>query len=177
MILYAARHGQTQWNAENKVCGRTDQPLTEQGIAQARQLAEALADKGIQRIISSPLQRAAHMARIVSERCGAPVEIDARLIEQDYGIYEGVDRKDPGFLENKRHFAWKYPGGESMMQVAHRVYSLLEDIKARYAGQTVLLVCHGGICRVIRTYFIDMTNGEYFHYSPENAQVEAYELT
>lgn len=120
--------------------------------------------------------RARQTAGAVAEKCGLPVLVDDRLIEQDYGIYEGVDRYDSGFLSNKRHFAWKYPGGESMMQMAHRVYSLLEDVKRDYAGKNVLLVCHGGVCRVIRTYFEDMTNEQYFHYCEENANIREYEL-
>ena len=54
------------------------------------------------------------------------MEIDERLIEQNYGIYEGVDRNDAVFLNNKRNFAYRYPCGEFMMQVAYRVYGLLE---------------------------------------------------
>ena len=84
MKLYVARHGQTQWNAENKVCGRTDQPLTEVGISQAQALAEKAENLGIDLIIASPLQRAYRMAEIVGARCGAQVLTDERLIEQNY---------------------------------------------------------------------------------------------
>lgn len=176
MKLYVARHGQTQWNAENKVCGRTDQPLTEVGIAQAEALAEKAAELGIDLILSSPLQRAYRMAQIIGECCGAELRTDERLIEQNYGIFEEVDRKDPGFLANKRQFAVRYPGGESMMDMAGRIYPLLGEIREKYSEKTVLLACHGGVCRVIRTYFLPMTNEEYFAYSPENCSLECYEL-
>lgn len=176
MRLYAARHGQTGWNAQNRVCGRTDLPLTETGIGQAEKLAEMAKPLSLDLIISSPMLRARQTSRIVSEACGVPVIVDERLIEQDYGIYEGVDRRDAGFLENKSHFALRYPGGESMMQVAHRVYGLLEDVKKEHDGKAVLLVCHGGVCRIINTFFEDMTNSEFFHYSPDNASIRAYEL-
>jgi len=62
------------------------------------------------------------------------MQVDERLIEQNYGIYEGVDRKDEAFLKNKRDFAYKYPNGESMMQVAYRVYGLLNEIKEKVLG-------------------------------------------
>lgn len=176
MKLYVARHGQTQWNAENKVCGRTDLPLTEVGITQAEALAEKTADLGIDLILTSPLQRAHTMAQIIARRCGAEVLTDERLIEQNYGIFEGVDRKNPDFLANKRQFAVRYPGGESMMDMAGRIYPLLEEIRERYAGKRVLLACHGGVCRVIRSFFVPMTNEEYFAYSPENCSLECYEL-
>ena len=63
-----------------------------------------------------------------------------------------------------------------MMQVAGRVYPLLAEIKEKYADKNVLLVCHGGVCRVIKTFFEDMTNEEYFNYSPDNAFVAEYDL-
>jgi probable phosphoglycerate mutase len=176
MKLYVARHGQTQWNAENKVCGRTDLPLTETGIHQARALSEKAADLGIDLILTSPLDRAHTMARIIADRCGAEVKVEERLIEQDYGVFEGVDRQDPGFLANKRQFAVRYPGGESMMDMAGRLYPLLREIREKYPEKCVLLACHGGVCRVIRTFFVPMTNEEYFSYSPENCSLECYEL-
>lgn len=176
MRIYVARHGQTQWNVEEKVCGRTDLPLTEEGRKQAQTLAEKAAGYDLDLIIASPMIRARQTAGAVAEKCGVPVIVDPRLIEQNYGIFEGVDRFDPGFLANKRQFAYKYPGGESMMQVAYRVYSLLEDVKRQYQGKNVLLVCHGGVCRVIRTYFEDMTNEEYVQYCEDNAAIREYTL-
>ena len=176
MKLYVARHGQTRWNAENMVCGRTDLPLTEVGIAQAQALAEKAADLEIDLILTSPLDRAHTMARIIADRCGAEVQVEERLIEQNYGVFEGVDRQNPGFLANKRQFAVRYPGGESMMDMAGRLYPMLREIKEKYPEKTVLLACHGGVCRVIRTFFMPMTNEEFFAYSPENCSLECYEL-
>lgn len=176
MRLFAARHGQTQWNVDNKICGVTDVPLTEEGWAQARALAEKTVDLELDLVICSTMLRAKQTASAVAEKLNIPVIEDPRLVEQNYGIYEGMDRKTPGFLENKRHFAVRYPGGESMMDVAHRIYGLLEDVKRDYAGKNVLLVCHGGVLRLVRSYFEPMTNEEYFHYSPGNADIREYEL-
>lgn len=176
MRFYVARHGETEWNVLNKVCGRTEVELTEKGIEQAEELAHKLKYKNIYVIISSPMKRAVRTSGIIAEKLGADVVTDDRLIEQDYGIYEGVDRRDEGFLGNKRNFAYRYPGGESMMQVAYRTYGLLEELKLRYSGKNVLIVCHGGVCRVINTYFRDMTNEEFFRYSLDNCGVEEYEV-
>jgi len=176
MKLFFTRHGETEWNALNKICGLTDIGLTEKGVLQAKELAEKLVDKKIDIIIASPMKRAQSTAKIIAEKCQAPIFTDSRLIEQNYGVYEGEDRKCEGFLNNKRNFAYKYPQGESMMQVAARVYSLIDEIKDKYADKTVLCVCHGGVCRVANTYFRDVTNDEYFHYSLENCGLEEYEL-
>ena len=176
MILYVARHGQTEWNAANRVCGVTDIALTEKGIAQAQELALKVKEKNVAVILSSPLKRAVMTSRIISETCHIPVVTDDRLIEQDYGILEGVDRNDDRFLTNKRHFACRYPAGESMMQVAARVYPLLDEIKTMYKGKNVLILSHGGVCRIMKTYFEDMTNEEFFHYRLQNCELAEYHL-
>ena len=176
MRLFIARHGQTQWNVENKICGRTDVPLTALGQEQAKALAENARGLKLDRIIASPLLRAKQTAAAVAEVCGLPVEYDDRLMEQEYGIYEAKSTSDPGFLENRRQFAYRYPGGESMMQVAVRVYNLLEDVKKQHSDENVLLVCHNGICRVIHSYFCDVTNEEFSQFAVENASIREYEL-
>jgi probable phosphoglycerate mutase len=176
MKIYIARHGQTEWNRLNKICGLTDDELTELGREQAEMLAESLKDKNISVIIASPLKRARITAGYVSEKINIPIITDDRLIEQNYGVFEGTNRKGADFLANKRNFAYRYPQGESMMQVAHRTYGLLDEIREKYAGKDVLLVCHGGVARVMRTYFLDMTNDEFFNYSMENATFETFEM-
>ncbi len=176
MRIYVARHGQTQWNAENKTCGTTDLPLNELGLEQAELLAQRTKDLKIDVIISSTMLRARQTAAPIAALHGLTVLEDSRLVEQNYGIYEGKSRFDEGFLANKRHFAYRYPGGESMLDVGYRIYSLLEEVKVKYAGKNVLLVCHGGVCRLIRSYFEDMTNDEYYHYSEPNAAVREYIL-
>ena len=175
-MLYIARHGQTIWNAQNKVCGITDVDLTEEGKEQARDLALAVADKDIDVILSSPLKRAVETCQIVSDICNIPFETDDRLIEQNYGSYEGADRKEEAFLNNKRNFAYKYPGGESMMQVACRVYGLIDEIKSKYKDKNVLFISHGGVCRIVNTYFRDMANDEFFNYTLSNGELEVYEI-
>ena len=103
-------------------------------------------------------------------------EVGKVMIEQNYGIFEGLDRKNPDFLANKRQFATRYPGGESMLDMAGRIYPLLREIKEKYPDKTVLLACHGGVCRVIRSFFLPMTNEEFASYSPENCSLECYKL-
>ncbi len=176
MKLYVARHGQTVWNAQNKVCGITDIELTEKGIEQAKELAATVQNYNIDIVLSSPLKRAVATSKIVADKNNIAMHIEERLAEQNYGIYEGVDRKDDSFLTNKRNFAYKYPQGESMMQVAYRIYGLMDKIKEQYRGKNILIISHGGVCRIIRTYFKDMTNDEFFNYTLGNGKVEQYEL-
>lgn len=176
MKLYIARHGETPWNVENRVSGRTDVPLTEKGVEQARLLARNAMGKGIEVLLSSPLLRARQTAQAVSEAIGVPIELDERLIELDFGSFEGGPRSDPEFQYTRAQFPTRYPGGESAFQLAQRVYSCLEDVKRKYAGKTVLLVCHGGVCRMVRSYFMDLTNDEYSYYFAPNAELVEYDM-
>ena len=91
-------------------------------------------------------------------------------------------------MYSKSQFARRYPGGgESMMQLAARLYPLIDEVRAAGGPGNVLFVCHGGVCsvllvchgsiaRVIHTYFEDMTNEEFVRYSAPNCQLEEYEL-
>ena len=94
MKLFIARHGETAWNLENRVSGRTDVPLTEKGLQQAQTLARNAVGRGIEVIIASPLLRARQTAQAVSDAIGVEVQIDERLMELDFGIFEGAPRTD-----------------------------------------------------------------------------------
>lgn len=176
MKLYVTRHGQTAWNRENIVCGTTDISLDETGMEQARETGRKLRDVPFDRVICSPMLRARQTARLILEGREVPMTLDRRIREQDYGVFEGTCRLAQEFLEYKRHFARRYPGGDSQMTTAQRVYDFLEDVGRRFPKETVLVVCHGGICRIIETYFHDMTNEEFFHFRMGNCEVREYDL-
>ncbi len=177
MKLYVTRHGQTEWNADDRISGVTDIALTEEGIRQAQEMAQKAKQAGdIDRIIASPLQRAQMTARIAADALGLPVQTDDRLREWDYGSFEGKSRHTKGFAETKAEFGVKMPdGGESVFQVVQRTYNLLDDVRRLYPDENVLLVCHGGICRVIDTYFYDMTVHRFMHFFMGNCELRVYE--
>ena len=173
--VYFARHGETVWNVENKICGMTDSPLTEKGRAQAAQLGEAVKNSGIvlDEILYSPLSRAADTAKAIAAATGIPARPEPRLREQCFGRYEGTPRDGAEFKISKTHFADRYSGGESMLQLAQRIYDLLDELKAD-EGKTYLLVAHNGIARVVRSYFCDMTNEEYAAFGIKNCEFVEY---
>ena len=174
--LYVTRHGLTEFNVQERVCGATNLPLTETGLQQAREMAEnALAFGDIQRIIASPMLRAQQTAQAVSEALQLPIETDDRLREWDYGSFEGKSRHTSGFPEAKAEFGVKMPdGGESVFQVVHRAYSLLDELKD--TELTTILVCHGGVARVIDSYFYDMTVDRFMHFFMGNCEIKCYEF-
>ena len=176
--VYFVRHGQTVWNVENKICGATDIELTELGHRQAVETGEKILAEGIQadEILYSPLVRAAETARHISEITKIPRRMEPRLREQNFGKWEGTSRHGAEFQKAKEDFCCRYDGGESMLQLAQRVYNLLDEIKAQAGEKTYILVTHNGISRVIQSYFFDMTNAEYAAFGVENCAVRRYEF-
>ena len=176
--FYFARHGQTVWNVENKICGATDIGLTENGRQQARELGKKILDEQIHidEILYSPLSRAADTARYVSEITGIPARMEPRLKEQNFGKWESTPRGGAEFKVAKQSFACSYEGGESMLRLAQRIYNLLDEIKAQSEEKTYILVAHNGIARVVQSYFTDMTNEEFAGYGVKNCEVVRYDF-
>lgn len=175
--LYFARHGQTVWNAENKICGATDIPLTALGHEQAEELGRLIAakDYGIDEILYSPLRRAADTARHIHEITGIPLRVEPRLKEQNFGKWESTPRDGAAFQAAKAQFVNRNQGGESMMQMAQRIYNLLDELEAQSQEKSYLLVAHNGIARIVQSYFYDMTNEEFAAFGIGNCQVLEYE--
>lgn len=176
MKIYSTRHGQTDFNRDDLILGTTDIELNKTGLRQAEELAEKIAEMScIDIIIASPMKRTMKTAMIVSEKTGLPMLTDVRLREWDYGRFEGKSRFTDGFAENKISYGVRMGvTGESLMQLSHRVYSALDDIIRQYEGKNVLVVSHGGVCRVIETYFHDMTTEEYSRWFMGNCEIISY---
>ena len=176
MKLLLTRHGETDWNRHNRVLGRTDAPLNDTGLAQAAALAEALRGVRLDAVYSSPLRRAGVIGDLVAGDHGLLCRTDPRLIELDYGSLEGALRDDPAYLAEKARLFARYPGGESYFDAAARVYPFLEELKERHPEDTVLVVTHNGICRMIASYFADMTREEFLSFGMKNCEVRTFTL-
>ena len=176
--LYFVRHGQTVWNVENKICGATDIELTDMGHEQAIKTGEEIRRQGIQidEILYSPLVRAAETARHISEVTGIPRRMEIRLKEQNFGKYESTPRDGAEFAKAKEVFAYRYDGGESMLQLCQRIYNLLDDLRVKADQKTYLLVAHNGIARAVNSYFFDMTNEEFARFGLKNCEVRRYDF-
>lgn len=171
-MIYVARHGETEWNELNKVLGRTDIALNDIGKKQAYKLAKTLSAKRIDIVYSSPLCRAVETSLIVAKDLEIECIIKGELIEQNFGIFEGVDRDDPEYQKAKREYFMRYKGGESFLDVAARVYPFIESLESQ--NKNILLVTHGGVCRMISSYFNDLSNEEFVTFVQGNCQVLSY---
>jgi len=173
--IYFVRHGQTFWNAENKICGATDIGLTPLGHEQAVSTGKAILEAGItaDEILYSPLIRAKDTALHISSMTNIPAREEVRLKEQNFGKYESTPRDGKEFALAKRQFVNRYEGGESMLQLAQRIYNLLDELKED--DKIYILVAHNGIARVVQSYFYEMTNDEYGAFGINNCEILEYE--
>lgn len=147
--LALVRHGQTEWNRERRIQGRSNRPLNETGLAQAAAAALALGRAGGERapapwsgVVTSPLLRAARTAEVVAAALGLPApDRDAALLERDYGAAEGLrlaeaEARWPGLV---------IPGAEPAEALAARAAGALVRILAERPGAVV--VAHGALLR------------------------------
>jgi len=148
--VYLVRHGETVWNAERRIQGHSDSPLTEKGEQQARQVGERIKNAGITHIISSDLGRTRRTAEIIADACGCDITFDPRLRELNMGVLE-KRLLDELSAEEERWRAslvngtegGRIPQGESMTELAQRMQAALDDCLALPAGSRPLLVSHG----------------------------------
>ncbi|HLO92936.1 MAG TPA: histidine phosphatase family protein [Burkholderiaceae bacterium] len=150
--LVCVRHGQTEWNAQGRLQGQLDIPLNEQGLAQAEALALALQDESLDQVFCSDLQRCRETLAPLLARRGLPVQWHAGLRERCFGDFQGHTWAELGEREPEALQRWKSrdpdfaaPGGESLRVFSDRVLEVVRGLAARHAGQTLLLVTHGGV--------------------------------
>jgi probable phosphoglycerate mutase len=153
--LLLIRHGETAWNAEHRIQGSLDIPLSATGIWQAGRLAQRLAAERIDAIYASDLARAWLTAEPIAARLGLELRADTRLRERRFGIFEGhtldeIAARWPAELAawRERDPAWAMPDGESGAAFIERVNAALHDIAREWAGATVAVVAHGGVLDV-----------------------------
>jgi broad specificity phosphatase PhoE len=156
--LIVARHGETDWNRENRFQGHADPPLNELGRRQSEELAEALEGEGIARVYTSPLRRAAETAEIVAGRLGIEVELVEALREIDVGAWSGLTRDEVAERFPAEYTRWLeraphgFEDGESYEDLAARVMPALRRLADRHRSATILVVTHGGPSRVAQAH-------------------------
>ena len=177
-MIYVIRHGQTELNNVKALQGRSNLPLNDIGISQAEETAAKLRNIGVSfdQVYSSPLDRACKTARIISP--GKEPEIDERLIEMEYGPYEGVKLSE---LPEEVMFFFKdfvnHPvpeGMEPLSDVVARTGEFIEELKD--VEGNVLISTHAIAMKGILEYLTPGSNGSYWSKYIGNCEVYSFEL-
>lgn len=167
--IYFIRHGETDWNAARRYQGQADIPLNDIGREQARRNGQALRAllPGIAeaKYFASPLGRTLETMRIVRAQLGLDPDgftIDARLIELNYGHWEGqllsdLPRTDPQGLAARASdpFHWRPEGGENYADLTQRLTSWLAEL-----AEPCVVVSHGGVSRALRGLLVEAIRPE-----------------
>ncbi len=158
MKIILIRHGETLWNKEGRIQGKSDIELSAAGIEQARLLALSLKDQPIGAIHASPLKRALKTAEIINEFHRKEIQTHPELMEMDQGDFEGFSFKELMTCEKDFLNKWiadpasvRMPNGESLSELQVRAWRALETIIGK--EETALVVAHNFtiaaiICRI-----------------------------
>lgn len=165
--VFLIRHGVTDWHGEQKLLGQRDIPMNEDGLAQARAAAAALAGAGIIEVLSSPLLRAVQTAEIIGEAFGVQIARDPRLSDFRVGRWEGMTYADISATEEYKKYidnplTERIPGGESLLEVQARSVRAVEQALAdNPSGDAICVITHAGVVRLLLTHYLGSTPANY----------------
>lgn len=163
--LILLRHGQTEWNASDRMQGQIDTELSELGRRQAKDCAPDMACRDLVHIVSSDLKRAHDTALAVSDHAGLPVVTDPRLRETNLGEWEGLDHIQVDTMHPGARKEWRMdptftpPGGESKLEVGARALPVVHELfneREDWPGRTILLVAHGGLIAALTAAVLEL---------------------
>lgn len=150
MLIYCVRHGESAYNAEGRIQGQSNVPLSALGLRQAQALLHALEKLPIDAVYASPLNRALETARPIAEALILPVHTDERLMEINAGVFQDRLRSELAEVYPQEYARWKspdpdfrIPGGESRRDLMVRSKAAFKAIHAAGHRQA-LVVAHGG---------------------------------
>lgn len=189
MKLILIRHGQSQWNLENRFTGWKDVDLTEAGRAEARAAAEQIKNDHIDLAFTSKLVRAQHTLQIIQQENGwqdIPVVMDQALNERAYGDLEGLNKAETAkkFGDEQVHI-WRRsydvapPGGESLKDTYNRVIPYFKTfiLPQMQDGKNVLIVAHGNSLRSLVMFLEQLSPDEILQREIATGSPITYNLT
>ncbi len=181
--LILVRHGETDWNREDRIQGGLDIPLNGVGKKQAKDIALKLANTPIDHIFSSRLSRAYETAMEIARLHRLKVVTDGRLDELRQGKWEGMKTSEARILYSSLYSKWERyptsvtpPGGESVKEVSQRTQDFLEENIIPGQG-TGVIVAHKVINALIRSVLVEDNSLDLlWERLAQNAQIERFSL-
>lgn len=177
------RHGQTEWNRIERFRGRVDVPLNETGLAQAAATGRRIA-AGWQpaAVYASPLRRAVVTAQAIAQHFDLPVLPLDGLIDIDYGDWQGLTPEEARGRSPDLVDAWyaapetvRIPRGESLGDLRERAKAAIDGLVARHPGQTLVLVSHTVVNRVILLAVLRLGNERFWRLRQDNCTINVFE--
>lgn len=174
--VYLIRHGECAGNKENRIRGCVDFPLNENGVLQAHALAEAMKDKKIDYIYTSPLSRATSTAAILGEALGLPYEARGGFCNIHLGPWENRIKAELAVEEPEKWQTWLnqpeelvIEGGETLDQVRDRALAELNKIIAEHRGANIALIAHRGVLKPLMAGALGVQRPSYWRLHVDTA--------
>ena len=182
--IILVRHGQTEWNRVERFRGRADVPLNETGMAQARATGERVAAEWQPvAVYASPLSRAVKTAEAIAIHFNLPVQVYPGLADIDYGLWQGLTPDEVGVRWPDTLAAWyetphqaHIPEGETLDSLRARAMAAVAELSARHAGQTVVLVGHTVINRIILLGILGLGNDRFWRIRQDTCAINVFEV-
>jgi len=182
--IYLVRHGQTEWNKKLIFRGRIDIPLDEDGHREAEAIAEALKDKNIEAIYTSPLIRSIETAQPTASLFHLDIVPVEGFIDINYGDWEGLTfnevkerYKDHYAQWEKRPDLVRFPHGETLDEVRERSFSAFKDIVKENPGQSTLIIPHRVINKVLLCALLGLSNSHFWEVKQDTGCVNLIEYS
>ncbi len=181
--IILVRHGQTEWNRIERFRGRVDIPLNETGLAQAEATARRLAQRIRPAVIyTSPLGRCLQTADAIARATNAQVQVLEGIVDIDYGDWQGLTPEEAEKRDPFVYRTWlsapqtaRIPGGETLDQVRARALEALERTAERHRGQTIVVVSHKVVCKVLVCAMLGLDNSHFWRIEQDNAAINVFE--
>ncbi len=180
--LILVRHGQTEWNRVGRARGRIDIALNETGLAQAQAVAQRVAAFPLAAIYSSPLKRAMETARPAAQKSGLTVQPLEGLIDIDYGDWGGRSPAEVAEMYPDLYHQWHhsphlvtFPAGESLDEVRSRTLAAVQEIALSHQAQTVLLVAHQVVNKVLVCALLGLDNSHFWRIQQDNGCINIFD--
>jgi len=179
-VLWLLRHPEPEDSARGRCYGSMDVALSPDGIRHARSVADALAQTTFAAIYTSPRQRCTQAAQILAVGRTCAVETVAALRELDFGELEGRTYDEIAAMYPDVYQEWmerptetQFPGGERFSEMHARVIAATRDLRSRHAGQSIALVTHGGVIRIILADALGMKLANIFRIGQRYGSINA----
>jgi broad specificity phosphatase PhoE len=181
--IILVRHGQTEWNRVERFRGHADVPLNEAGLRQAQATGLRIARQWQPtQVYSSPLSRAVKTARAIASHFSLPVQVHTGLVDIDYGEWQGLTPQEvqarwPAILHTwyEHPEAARIPGGETLAALRARGMKAVNELAAHHAGQTMVIVGHTVINRILLLAMLGLGNERFWHIMQDTCAINVIE--
>jgi len=182
--VYLVRHGQTEWNKKLTFRGKIDIPLNEMGHREAEAISEALKDKNIEVIYTSPLRRSIETTEPIAKLFHLEIVPIEGLIDISYGDWEGLTFNEVKKRYSDQYKKWekrpdlvKFPNGETLNEVRDRSFRAFKNIVKENPGKSILIIPHRVINKVLICSILGLSNSHFWEIKQDTGCINLIEYS